>query len=64
VEDLLGPAGPPIKQISPGDVPNSRRGRRGVKRQKELIDWFFDDWIDGNSISRDPPIYMEGVVLS
>jgi hypothetical protein len=24
---------------------------------------FYDDWIDGNSIGHDPPIYMEGVGL-
>jgi hypothetical protein len=23
----------------------------------------YDDWIDGNSIGHDPPIYMEGVGL-
>jgi hypothetical protein len=36
---------------------------RGVKGQKELIDWFFDDWIDGNSIGHDPLIIIEGVGL-
>jgi hypothetical protein len=26
----------------------------------EVVDWFFDDWIDGNLIGHDPLIYIEG----
>jgi hypothetical protein len=47
VEDLLGSARPPKMPKNVAErraiVPNSRGVERGVKGQKELIDWFFDD---------------------
>jgi hypothetical protein len=37
---------------------------REILGQKELIGSVFDDWINGNSISHNPLIYIDQVVLS
>jgi hypothetical protein len=39
-------------------------GEEGKRVGVQVVDWFFDDWIDGNSIGHDPLIYRERVVLS
>jgi hypothetical protein len=39
-------------------------GEEGKRVGVEVVDWFFDDWIDGSSIGHGPLIYIEGVVLS
>jgi hypothetical protein len=62
VEDLLGPARPPRMPMNLMERHHRTVGgvERGVEGQKELIDWFLFDWIDGNSIGHNPLIYMEG----